>query len=243
MHAQPPLAAQLNPHMQVSQPLHPNQTQIFFYPFSAQNTNSRMNNLLNESYDSLKSANQIQFGGPMDFSMLQGHKPANNSYMTAQLLQPRQVGAGGFHTASDNSPRKNQQIRNSISNFRKKILFQKMSSSDTNQTGGLIQSCQRTTKLNQVLSPTKRTAAIPTRKRKPRDEQEQLIRVEDDLHEPQRHVSAQVTQNRNNRFCSNEASRLPKHSAALAGLNISEINPRTEMSADSMSKQFDGLIN
>lgn len=56
------LIAQLNPAVQFSQPVPSqhqmqNQTQILLYPFSAQNTNSRVVNLLNESYDSLTSAN------------------------------------------------------------------------------------------------------------------------------------------------------------------------------------------
>lgn len=40
---------------------------------------------------------------------------------------------------------------------------------------------QRSTKLATAYSPTNRTAAIPMRKRKQRDDSDQLIRVEDDV--------------------------------------------------------------
>lgn len=123
-----------------------------------------------------------------------------------------------FRPGQGNTSPKQQQIRNSISNFRKKILFQKAGSAENK---GLPSSAQRTAQLTQAYSPTNRTAIIPTRKRKPREDKEQLIRVEDDMAEQQRYISAQVAITRGNRFNSNVGNRPPKHGA---GLNISGIN-------------------
>ena len=105
--------------MQFSQPVPSqhqmqNQTQILLYPFSAQNTNSRVVNLLNESYDSLTSAHQFMPGPQLDTSMhqsmLNGQQPGNpflkNSYFTAQVV-PQQP-PGHSQAARGSSPPKQQ---------------------------------------------------------------------------------------------------------------------------------------
>ena len=105
--------------MQFSQPVPSqhqmqNQTQILLYPFSAQNTNSRVVNLLNESYDSLTSAHQFMPGPQLDTSMhqsmLNGQQPGNpflkNSYFTAQAM-PQQP-PGHSQAARGSSPPKQQ---------------------------------------------------------------------------------------------------------------------------------------
>ena len=72
-----------------------NQTQIVFYPVSTHNTNPRMVNLLNDSYDSLTSVNQFYPCGQLDNSVQHmshpmvhaqqaSHRPIN--YMTAQVM-------------------------------------------------------------------------------------------------------------------------------------------------------------
>ena len=49
---------------------HQTQPQIFFYPVSTHSANPRMVNLLNDSYDSLTSANHfLPTSHPMDISM------------------------------------------------------------------------------------------------------------------------------------------------------------------------------
>ena len=70
----------LNPHMQLSDQIPSvgghsagggaaNQTQIVFYPVSTHSTNHpRMVNLLNDSYDSLGSANQFLSCGQLETS-------------------------------------------------------------------------------------------------------------------------------------------------------------------------------
>eukprot|EP00354_Favella_ehrenbergii_P001647 CAMPEP_0170459972 /NCGR_PEP_ID=MMETSP0123-20130129/6489_1 /TAXON_ID=182087 /ORGANISM="Favella ehrenbergii, Strain Fehren 1" /LENGTH=127 /DNA_ID=CAMNT_0010724749 /DNA_START=2089 /DNA_END=2472 /DNA_ORIENTATION=- len=96
-------------------------------------------------------------------------------------------------------------------NFRKKILFQKAGPGENNAAGG---------GMRQTYSPTNRTAAIPMRKRKQRDNTDELIRVEDDVaeqHQSQqyRHVSAHVNKSRSNRFSSNGGKKPPMHKTGL----------------------------
>ena len=56
------------------------------------------------------------------------HHTLNNSYLTAQAMQQRPSNGG----PESNLPPKQLKIRTSISNFRKKILFQKGSSAESN---------------------------------------------------------------------------------------------------------------